>query len=117
MHKLTCGVCGGPLQYGGKGAIPDKHLLCRTLANDVDRVERALKAAWTDDAQAQGVRKTALRSWFVAQLWRMANEITASAIQRKPSPSATARLEKILQSLSRTRAGREALKARGISVE
>ena len=115
MDNLTCRVCGGKLTYGGRGAIPDHHGLCRTLSNDVGRVKRALQAAWTD-AEGQGVRPDGLRHWLVGELWRAINQTTASAIVRRRCPTQVEQLERVIASLRRTRAGREALRARGLDL-
>lgn len=114
--KLTCSICGGPLTYAGKGAHPELHKVCGALSNDVCRVERALRAAWNLEGAAQGVRKSALRAWLVGEFWRMANEITASAIQRKPAPTPAERLNRVISSLQRTTKGRAALHAAGIQL-
>jgi len=113
MDNLKCRVCGGNLKYGGRGAIPELHSVCRTLSNDVERVRRALAEAWADP-QGQDVRPGALRRWLVAELWSMLNQVTASAILRRRPPTQAERLERVIASLQRTRAGREVLRARGL---
>lgn len=112
MDNLTCRVCGGRLDYKGRGAPPELHEVCRTLANDVTRVKRGLELAWNHDQ----VKRRQLRGWLIGELLSLLNQQTASSIKRKAGPTAAQRLERIIASLMRTRAGREALRSKGLDI-
>lgn len=108
--NLTCRVCGAPLVYGGRGAPPESHTVCRTIAIDVARVERGLIAAW----DTEGVSRQGLRRYLTGELWRVMNEHTGSAIQRAARASPAQRLRRLIEVLSRTRPGRAALEEAGL---
>lgn len=110
--NLTCRVCGAPLTYGGRGAPPESHTICRTIAIDVARVERGLVAAW----DTEGVSRQGLRRYLMGELMRMMNEHTHSAMRRGARASPGQRLRRLIEVLSRTRPGRAALEELGLAL-
>lgn len=113
---LSCAICGGPLpDRSGPGARPDHHLLCRTLSNDMSRVEEGLKAIWSSTAEP-GINRLEVRRWVFGVLLPLLNVLTIQERRKPVRRSIRERILTMVKQVARTREGRSVLGELGISL-
>lgn len=104
-NVVKCRICDRPVSVAPRGSIPNAHVECRDLDNNIDRLVRSIEAVLKADPR----RSRAVRALIMIKIWAWMNSVLSETVQRAGPRPPSVRLAQVIKGLERTRAGRAAL--------